>query len=58
MENAPNFSPFAVDTVANYDPAICPYLEVSVQTAYIRDGDGFRRDDSFFQPDRPHLLRK
>lgn len=32
---------YDVNTVANYDPAITPFLEAPVGSAFIRSGDGF-----------------
>jgi hypothetical protein len=39
-ENAANFSVFDVNTVANYDPAIVPFLTAPVGNAYARDVSG------------------
>jgi hypothetical protein len=50
MENPRNFGLFDVNTIANYDPLICRYIESPVGTALIRDGNTFRIDDQFETP--------
>ena len=39
-----NIGLFDVNTIANYDPSIIPYLGAAVGSAYTRHGDGFKPD--------------
>ena len=44
MDEASNHGIFAVNTITNHDPAILPYLDAPVGSAFYRDGDGFVGD--------------
>jgi hypothetical protein len=41
LVEAENSEIYSVNTIANYDPAIVPYLDAPVGTALARKGDGF-----------------
>ena len=40
LATSENFGLFDVNTIANYDPAIIPFLSASVGSAYVRDRSG------------------
>lgn len=44
MADASNHDVFDVNTIANHDPAIVPYLDAPVGSAFFRAGDRFERD--------------
>ncbi|HYJ29253.1 MAG TPA: DUF2185 domain-containing protein [Allosphingosinicella sp.] len=44
MAEAANHAVFAVNTIANHDPAILPYLDAPVGSAFFRDGARFVPD--------------
>jgi len=41
LDTQSNYMIFSVNTVANYDPAIIPYLKSKIGTEWERDGDRF-----------------
>ena len=44
-DNPDNINLFSLNTVANYDPSVIPYLSAPYGAAFIRQGDGFVSDD-------------
>ena len=44
MDDPGNHGVFAVNTIANHDPAILPYLDAPVGSVFYRSGDRFVRD--------------
>jgi hypothetical protein len=42
MDDPANIGIFDVNTIANYDPAIIPYLKAPIGSAFRRVGDAFR----------------
>jgi hypothetical protein len=53
MDNAANHGVYAVNTVANYDPEIIPFLEAPVGSAFIRLGGKLVRDPHGAPQPRP-----
>jgi hypothetical protein len=44
MANGSNHGIYDVNTIANYDPAIIPFLDAPVGSAFFRDGKSFAPD--------------
>lgn len=51
MDNAGNSGIYAVNTIANYDPEIIPFLSAPYGTAYARDENGRFREEAFVPPE-------
>ena len=44
MDEVSNHGVYDVNTIANYTPAILPYLDAPIGAAFYRDGDDFKPD--------------
>ena len=47
MDDAGNSGIYALNTIANYDPEIIPFLDAAYGTAFGRDGNGVLREEAF-----------
>ena len=46
LENPKNLGIYNVNTIANYDPAITPYLDAPAGTELVRNGEHFKIEKS------------
>jgi len=42
VDDPDNTHLFSLNTIANHDPAVVPHLDAAFDTAWMRDGNGFR----------------
>jgi len=53
MDNADNITIYDVNTIANYDPEIIPFLDAPSGSAFARNPDTGEFEEEAFHPFRP-----